>query len=386
VSDQVPSGSYSNVPVERVAWGTPFEALVEEAVNKAGAKRVMVVASNTLRTKTDAVARLEKKLGDRVVSIFSRGKEHTPLSTVLDCATDARDAKPDIFVTVGGSTPIDMVKIVAVALAHDLTTRETLRGAIGKMFPDPVPLRQIAVPTTLSGGEFTSFGGGTDEDTQAKVMFAAPNLCAQTVILDPALTTHTPDWLWFSTAVRAIDHAVEGTLSPRTNPMIVAQALRALEMFFTHLPRSKRNPNNLEARLACQQATWLSTAGLGRVSMGASHGIGYILGTVAHVPHGYTSCVTLPNVLEWSAPATEAAQALIARAMGDAKRSPASQLRELLSTLELPQTLGDVGVRDDQIDKIAQIAVKHPVVLANARPIRSVEDTRAILELARARH
>ena len=382
MTTEIAPGNYRNLPIDRIAWG-PFDTAVEEAVTKAGARRVMVVSSNTLREKSDAIARLEKRLGDKLVEVFSRCKEHAPLPTVLDCVLSAREARPDVIVTLGGSTPIDTVKVVQLALAQGWATLEALTGAAGRTYPATTTgLRQIAVPTTLSGGEFTSIGGATDTATKSKVSFIAPNLCPETVILDPALTLCTPEWLWLSTAVRSIDHAVEGILNARGNPMIEAQALHALSMFFPELAKCKNDPKDLAARLACQQAVWLSTAGLGRVSMGASHGIGYILGTVGGVPHGHTSCVMLPAVLKWSEPATEVAQRRIARAMGQGTVSPSQQLRALLRSLDLPQRLPDVGIREDQLGEIAQRALRHPVVLANARPIKTEADVREILDLA----
>jgi alcohol dehydrogenase class IV len=379
---EIVAGNYRNIPQDRIAWGA-VDALVVEAVNKLGARRVMIVSSHTLREKTEAVSRLERALGEKHVATFSGIKEHAPLPDVLKCVLAAREAKPDVIVTLGGSTPIDSVKVVQLALANDWTTLEALSSAAGRTYPATTTgLRQIAVPTTLSGGEFTSIGGATDTATKSKVSFIAPNLCPEIVILDPALTVHTPGWLWLSTAVRSIDHAVEGMLNARGNPMIEAQALHALSMFFRELPKSKANPKDLAARLACQQAVWLSTAGLGRVSMGASHGIGYILGTVGGVPHGHTSCVMLPAVLAWSEPFTEVAQRKIARAMGDPHLSPSPQLRSLLRALDLPQRLPDVGIREDQLGEIAQRALRHPVVLANARPIKTEADLREILDLA----
>lgn len=213
-------------------------------------------------------------------------------------------------------------------------------------------------------------------------MFFGSNLCGQTVILDPLLTCHTPEWLWLSTAIRAVDHAVEGILNPDSNPMIVGQALHALSLFFQNLRRTKKVPEDLAARLACQQAVWLSTAGLGRVSMGASHGIGYILGTVGGVPHGHTSCVMLPTILTWNAPATKEKQVMMARAMGQPGVSPATQLSQLLGDLDLPQSLQDVGIEKGQLGEIAKLAAQHPVVRANPRPITSVAETTEILDLA----
>lgn len=116
-----PSG-YTNVPVEAVRWGIPFEDLVADAIASLGARRVMVVASNTLRTRTDTISRLQGRLGDSIIEVFSDCQEHTPIESVVACADRARAANPDVFVTIGGSTPIDTVKIVQLALANNLRT------------------------------------------------------------------------------------------------------------------------------------------------------------------------------------------------------------------------------------------------------------------------
>lgn len=378
----LPSGSYTNVPVETIHWGKPFEEGVAEVVESLEYQRVLIVCSNTLRQKTDTIARLENRLGLKVVGIFSECVAHTPFQSVLTLTDYARKIRPDVIVTVGGSTPIDTVKISLLALDQNLTTLDELRAIADQKNSRPTQLRQIIVPTTLSGGEFTSIAGGTDLSTKTKHLFYASNLCGQSVILDPALTCHTPEWLWFSTAVRAIDHAIEGILNPDANPMIVAQGLHAITLMFANLTKSKLNANDLPARLACQQAVWLATVGLGRVSMGASHGIGYILGTVGNVPHGHTSCVMLPSVLRWNEPETKNKQLLIAQAMGDEGKSPSQQLIQLLKDLDLPVSLQEVGIQANQLEDIAARAATHPVVLANARPITSAKDALDILQLS----
>lgn len=375
-------GSYTNVPLETVHWGKPFEEGVAEVVESLGHQRVLIVCSNTLRRKTNTITRLENRLDPKVVGVFSECIEHTPFQSVLTLAAYAQKARPDVIVTVGGSTPIDTVKIALLALDQNLTTVDKLRTLADQRNSQPTQLRQIIVPTTLSGGEFTSIAGGTDLSTQTKHLFYGSNLCGQSVILDPALTYHTPEWLWFSTAVRAVDHAIEGILNPDANPMIVGQGLHAISLMFANLRKTKSHAHDLPARLACQQAVWLATVGLGRVSMGASHGIGYILGTVGNVPHGHTSCVMLPSVLKWNEPETKNKQLLIAQAMGDADTSPSLQLVQLLKDLDLPVSLPDVGIQNNQLEDIATRAASHPVVLANARPINSVEDALEILQLA----
>src|SRR5262249_16000794 len=155
-------------------------------------------------------------------------------------------------------TPIDTVKIVQVCLTQGIDSVDALRAISGKPNSTPSVIRQIIVPTTLSGGEYSSIAGGTDTKRKMKDSYLGPDLCGRVIILDPATTEQTREWLWFSTAIRAVDHAVEGYCSPATNPLVRATCLRALSLFAESLPLSKAEPKNLDARLASQMAVWLA--------------------------------------------------------------------------------------------------------------------------------
>ena len=192
--------------------------------------------------------------------------------------------------------------------ADDVRDIDGLKAFAGKPTKEPSRVRQIIAPTTLSGGEYSSAAGGTDTARKLKDMYQAPDMCGRVIILDPALAVHTPEWLWLSTAIRALDHAVEGYCSPQTNALVQGKALQAMKLFAASLPATKRDPNDLDARQGSQMAVWLAASSLGRVPMGASHGIGYLLGTLHGVPHGYTSCVMLPAVLRWNAPVLGSAE------------------------------------------------------------------------------
>lgn len=116
--------------------------------------------------------------------------------------------------------------------------------------------------------------------------------------------------------------------------------------------------------------------------MGASHGIGYVLGGAFDVPHGYTSCVMLPAVLAWNAQQDAAAQAPIAAALGTPNRPAAESVRALVSELDLPGRLEDVGVTADSLDEIAARAAENSVVRANSRPVTNAADVLEILRIA----
>lgn len=375
-------GQSRSVPIEKIVWGSPAAETVASEARALGAKRVLIVASHTLSEKTPEIGKIQDALGATCAGLFDRCREHTPLESVIECADAARRAHADLIVTVGGGTPIDTVKIVQLCLTHNIENIEALQAISGKPQRAASVIRQIAVPTTLSGGEHSSVAGGTDTKRKAKDSYLGPDLCARVIVLDPAITRHTPEWLWLSTGIRAVDHAVEGYVARSGNPLVQATALRALSLFSTSMPRTKTDTADLDARLNSQMAVWLAAQSLGRAPMGASHGIGYILGTVCGVPHGYTSCVMLPAVLRWSAPAANEAQADISRAMGRPGTEAATVVGDFIASLGLPRRLGDVGVSEDKFSEIAERAARHPVVRSNVRPITEPQQVMEILRLA----
>jgi alcohol dehydrogenase class IV len=365
-----------------VIWGESADQAVAREAERLKASRIMIVASGTLSRETNVIQSVARALGGRYAGLFDQGREHAPLEYILECAEVARGLDPDLIVTIGGGSPIDMVKIVLLCLTHDLRTREDLLALAGKTTSTPSRLRQIVAPTTLSAGEYSNAAGGTDSRRKTKDMYWGPDLCARSVILDPQLCTHTPSWLWLSTAIRSVDHAVESYCSTAPNVLVDAGALHALKLFADSLRRTRADEGDLDARQQSQMAVWLAASSLGRVPMGASHGIGYVLGAVGGVPHGYTSCVMLPAVLRWNEPATPERQRDIAAALGRPADSAAHAVAGLISDLGLPRTLGEVGVGEDQLETIARMAAVNPVVRANPRPIRGPDDVMEILRLA----
>jgi alcohol dehydrogenase class IV len=202
------------------------------------------------------------------------------------------------------------------------------------------------------------------------------------VILDPAITLHTPSWLWLSTAVRGIDHAVEGLCSVTPSPLIDATSLQALHLFGAALPVLSAQPDNLDARLQCLQAAWMAGFGIMRVPYGASHGIGHSLGAVTGISHGYTSCIMLPHVMRFNRTHTAAQQARIAQAMGAADGDAANAVAALIARLGMPTRLRDQAVKRDQFEAIARGAMENMWVRSNPRPITSPQDVIGLLEAA----
>ncbi len=386
------AGTHLFPSMERVIYGKPFAAALAEEIDRRGKHAVFLMVSGTLARETDVLDQLRAALGNRIAGVCTKMGPHSPREDVIEVANAARAAGADIIVTLGGGSMTDAAKVVELCLANDITTTDELGTYAGKTQPDgsvtrkpakPPTVRGITIPTTLSAGEFSSFAGCTDAARQVKESYRHPDFVPLTVILDPAVTVHTPEWLWLSTGIRALDHAVEALCSVAGGPFSDAASLHAIRLLARGLPGVKANPSDVAARLDCQTGAWLSMVGVGGdVPMGASHGIGHVLGGTAGVPHGYTSCVMMPHVLRFNAEVCADRQAWISEAMGHPGEKAADVVGAFIAGLGLPGRLRDVGVEQAQFDRLAKQSMHDRWIPTNPRRIEGPETVRMLLEEA----
>lgn len=377
---------------ERVSIGRPAADALRDQVERLGSKRVFILASSTLRHKTDEIAKLEAALGERHAATYDGIHPHAPRADVLAAARAAADANADLVVTVGGGSVTDSGKILALLMKHDVKTVADFEPLRVYVTPEgevvnPLKLgndvRVICIPTTLSGGEFNALSGSTDEETQHKQGYEHRNMAPIMVILDPQLSRHTPEWLWLSTGVRSVDHAVETLGSDKSNDFADGLADSALRLLREGLSRAKADPSDMEGRLKCQVGAWQSMISIiGGVPMGASHAIGHILGGTCDVPHGYCSCVMSPYVLAWNAEYDDSRQARISDCLGQPGRPASEALDDFIRSLGMPRTLGEVGVGEDRFQQVAEYTLLDIWGRTNPRPVRSADDILEILRLA----
>ena len=373
--------------MDEVVFGSPAAEAVAGQMDRLHLSRAFLMVSGTLNRTTDEIEKIRQVLGPRCVGTFDAMPPHTPREAVVAAAGQARAAGADLIVTVGGGSITDGAKAVQLCLANDVRTAEDIdriRAIKGVAPPMQAPtVRQISVPTTIAGGEFSAIAGVTDPRSKVKEMLRHDLVMPRAAILDPAVTVHTPEWLWLSTGIRAVDHCVEGLCSREAHPFADAQALKGLSMLAQALPRVKADSSDLDARMDCQLGTWLSMGPLSSgVPMGASHGIGYVLGAVYDVPHGYTSCVMLPSVLRWNRDNNAERQALVAAAMGQPGRDAADVLDDFIRSLGMPRSLQDVRIEPAHFDRIAELAMATPWIPRNPRRIDLPAQVREILVLA----
>jgi len=324
----VRSGTHTFLQTTRVHFGA--DALEKLEVEARSYDRAFVITGRSLNEKTGLIRRVEALLGGRHAGTFAGIGQHTPGGTVEKAATEAEAAAADLLVSVGGGSVIDGTKAVARELGYP---------------------QQVAVPTTLSGAEWAHRAGVTDERMGRKRGFDDPKTVPRVVVLDPGATVFTPERLWLSTGVRALDHAVEGFLYGGDHPVNDVTGLEGARRLMEYLPLSRREPEDLDVRLELQLASWLAYFGQANTPMGLSHELGRRIGASYEVPHGITSCITLAPSL----------QVMKQRVQGDrwSKLSeslggePPERVSSLVEDLGLPRRLREVGVPEEDLEAIA---------------------------------
>ena len=382
------AGSYQYPTMESVIYGKPAAEALREEAERLHAKRVFLIVSRTLNTKTDEIEKIRKALGDRYAETFDGIPQHTTREVVVKTAKQAKAAKADLVVAIGGGSVVDAAKIVLMCMEHEIFDEDGLDGF--ETTPDrrygafrTPKVRIIAIPSTLSGGEYNSGTLVTDTRRKLKQIFNHPMMMPRSIILDPAITKYTPEKLWLGSGTRAMDHGIEAICSSRTNALVDAVCQQGLRYLHDGLRRTKSNPNDEEARLNCQLGSWMSAFGLqARVPMGASHAIGHVLGGTCDVPHYFCTAVMMPSVLRYNRPATQAAQKSIAAALGAPDRDASEVFAAFIAELGLPRRLAEVGVAEDRFELIGKNAMLSIFTRANPQPIREPADVVQILKMA----
>ncbi|KAI0190152.1 putative Fe-containing alcohol dehydrogenase [Xylaria flabelliformis] len=395
-----------------LAHGAPFTTSLLSHINDTiPSEKIYVIASASLAKNTPHLNTLKDALGVRLAGLRVGMRPHTFWSEVLEVIDDVRRSGADCVVTLGAGSLTDAAKIVVYAIANSVTTSEEL-GSLSTSFsssflpqrenthPSRIPV--ICIPTTLSGGEYSSTAGATNDADGRKYAFSGvaarpPRL----VILDPELAMTTPRGVWLSTGVRALDHCVETLCSLQSNEGADASARRGLMRLVPALLRCCEKADDhptaaAAARLDCFLGARDSMAAANSgVPMGASHGIGHQLGP-AGVGHGETSCILNPAVCKYNyakkanVARQDAVTALLWADEHAAKVFEERGLRKetadlgdamdaIIRALGLPRTLKEFGIGEDKLDGIAEHSLHDRWVKTNPAHL----DKEGVLEILR---
>jgi alcohol dehydrogenase class IV len=335
--------------LERVISGPGKVAALGEELDRRGLKRAIVVTGKSLGN-SPLLAQVTGAIGSRCAAVFKGARQHVPRSVVSELEAEITRVDADSLISFGGGSPIDTCKVASYAF---LTSRDLIH---------------IAIPTTLSAGEYTHAGGVTDETTRVKSGVSDPRLAPRTVLNDPALTLATPDWLWVATGMRALDHAIETIYTPKHHPLSDALASKAIALLVDHLKKSinASGEEKLAHRGECQFAAWFSIYGSMNTRFGISHLLGHQIGPRWDVPHGVTSCITLPHAMRFMAEIAPERFEPIAEGFKlpwDARNPKATALAcadrtaEFIAGFEVPHSLKEAKVPRAEIGDIVDSVV-----------------------------
>ncbi|HEY5795373.1 MAG TPA: iron-containing alcohol dehydrogenase [Bosea sp. (in: a-proteobacteria)] len=287
----------------------------------------------------------------------------------------------DGLVAIGGGSPIDLAKGVALLATHPgtLETYAAILGGIPKVTAAVAPV--IAVPTTSGTGSEVGRAALITLKDGRKLGFISPYLIPRLAICDPELTLGLPGWLTAATGMDAVTHCIETYLSPRENPPAEAIALDGLKRAAAFIERAVKDGSDREARKEMMMAA-LQGGLTFQKGLGAVHALSHPLGGLKEVSlhHGTLNAVLLPAVLRFNASHAQEKYAEIRRVLGLADDADLAEwLAGLTKRLGLPATLTDMGVPRSVVPAIAEAATKDHSSATNPRPATAA-DYAAMLE------
>jgi 4-hydroxybutyrate dehydrogenase len=365
-------------------WSFPTRILQGE-----GAVRMLGAEAASLRGKralivTDAGVRAAGLLEPAVASLSAAGIHvdvfdgisSNPLETeVLAGASAFRDAGSEIVVGIGGGSPLDVSKLVRLLATHRPPLAQYDDAANGSALVTGELPPLITIPTTAgTGSEVGRSAVVTLQATNKKTVIFSPRLIANAAILDPELTKSMPPHITAATGMDALTHCFEAFCARGHHPMADAIALAGLELAARHLERAVRDGNDMEARAAMLEASMMGAVAFQK-GLGACHSMAHPLSTEFGLHHGLANALCLPSVIEFNRAVAQARIARTARALGiregDAETlafESAGAVRNLRQKIGLPERLADVGVPEDALPRLAELAVQDPCHAGNPRP------------------
>jgi alcohol dehydrogenase class IV len=320
---------FNYVPLNRVTYGENAVKKLNSIISEHGIKHVLVVSSASV-SKTKIFNGILNSLGVDY-SLMNQITQHSPMEEIEHAVEVYRNNMCDGILSIGGGSVTDSSKVIRYY--YDLKAIH------------------IAVPTTLSASEFSHIAGYTIGGDKSGVR--DKKITPTEVILDPSATVETPEKLWRSTGIRSLDHCVETIIQPNILHISKKASLNGIKLLFENL-----SSNELKSRLNCQIASWYSYFQVYDSPMGISHNIGRIIGSKFHIPHGITSCITLPKVMEYYAELYPDAMREIAAEISGKKVSEEDPLNasfivdEFIKSMGFFEKLSDYGVTQKDAEYI----------------------------------
>ena len=314
-----------------------------------------------------------------MVTVLDNVVADPPEHVVLDAAAQAREARAQIIVGLGGGSSMDVAKLLAVLLP----SQQTLGDMYGVNRVEGSRLPLVQIPTTAgTGSEVTAVSIVTVGEA-TKMGVVAPQLIADLAILDAELTLGLPREATAATGIDAMVHAIEAYTSARLkNPVSDMLAVRALQLLSGHLLTACRNGADRAAREAMLLGATFAGQAFANAPVAAVHALAYPIGGIYHVPHGLSNALVLPHVLRFNASAAaplyaELATAILPAATGSADEKAGAlidHMTYLIAETGIPATLREVGIAREGLERMAKDAMlQQRLLVNNPRPVTEAD-------------
>jgi alcohol dehydrogenase class IV len=337
-----------------------------EYIRDTGFQKPLVVTDPGM-VNTDVFPRVESvlKAAGMDYAVFSEVNPN-PLDSDIDKAVAVFKAEScDGLVGLGGGSALDAAKVVQVLAAHggrvndyDIATggNQNIKGPLAPC---------IAVPTTAgTGSEVGSCSVITSVAENRKFLVCSPLLRPAIALLDPELTVGLPASLTAGTGMDAFTHCVDALVVKDFHPMCDAIALKGIEYIAGYLETAVKEPENIEARGYMQLAAMMGAVAFMK-DLGAAHSLSHSLSAVSHVPHGLANAICIGPVMEYNKEVCLDEYAKVAAAFGintfDMTREEAADkaieaVADLNERIGIPKRLSDVGVKEEDLEELADKA------------------------------
>jgi len=361
----------------RILLGAGALKRLAEEVKRLGLERPLLVTDRGVVQAGLAERVIDVLSGAGVVHVLFAGVTPDPTEPVIFSGLEAyQSAGCDGFIALGGGSSLDAAKLVQLLTAHPppLSRYDDATGG-DRFVVNPLP-PLIAIPTTAgTGSEVGRSGVAFLEDTQRKTVVFAPALLPRVAICDPELTLALPPRITAATGMDAFTHCLEAYLSNGFHPLADAVAIDGIGRVARSLPTAVHTGSNVSARLEMMIAA-MEGAMAFQKGLGNAHALAHALTPRSGLHHGLANAVVLPSVMEFNRGVSTARLARVAVAMGEPSGArddvlaakAIDRVRALTREVGLPTRLAEAGVKEADLDSIADLAFRDASHQGNPRP------------------
>lgn len=353
-----------------VVFGNGSIATLADQVRRIGATRALIVCDPGV-VKVGIADRVRKVLDGAGIpaQVFDRVDPNPIEPNIIEGVAAFRSHGADVIVSVGGGSPLDVGKLVALKVTHEKPLAEYDDATGGDRFIGPNIPPIITVPTTAgTGSEVGRAGVVTLKATGRKTVIFSPYLMAKAAILDPELTVSMPPRVTAATGFDALTHCIEAYLAVGDHPMADGIALAGVELCAKHLPRAVEAGADLVARGAMMKAAMMGAVAFQK-GLGVCHSLAHPLSSEKNLHHGLANALCLPAVCDFNNAVVPDRIERVRRLTDLTATSLSNGLRALREKIGLPSGLAAEGITKGDIAKLADKAMEDACKAQNPRPV-----------------